>query len=54
MRKHFIGIALFYHSIKFSTDRVAKHRNKLPREVVMAPSFCVFQKHFDNALEYMI
>lgn len=54
MTKHFIGITLFYHSIKCSTDRVVKHRNKLPREAVIAPSLSAFQKHLDNALEYTI
>lgn len=54
MTKHFVGITLFYHSIKCSTDRVVKHRNKLPREAVIAPSLSAFQKHLNNALEYTI
>ncbi|KAK4815660.1 hypothetical protein QYF61_005406 [Mycteria americana] len=38
---------------KFSTERVDKHWNKLPREVVMSPSLLIFKKWLDNALKYM-
>ena len=38
MRKHFFG------------ERMAKHWNRLPREVVDAPSLSVFKRHLDNAL----
>jgi len=34
----------------FFTETVAKHWNKLPREVVNAPSLSVFKRHLDNAL----
>ena len=34
----------------FFTDKVVKHCNRLPREVVNAPSLSVFQRHLDNAL----
>ncbi|KFW74006.1 hypothetical protein N336_02388, partial [Phalacrocorax carbo] len=32
------------------TKRVVKHWNRLPREVVDAPSLSVFKRHLDNAL----
>ncbi|KFV52180.1 hypothetical protein N328_12790, partial [Gavia stellata] len=32
---------------RFLTERVAHHRNRLPREVVMAPSLSEFKKHLD-------
>ncbi|KAK4824368.1 hypothetical protein QYF61_014028 [Mycteria americana] len=38
----------------FFTERVAKHWNRLPREVVDAPSLSVFKRHLDNALNNML
>ena len=35
---------------KFFTIRVAKHRNRLPREVMDAPSMKTFQVRWDGAL----
>lgn len=34
----------------FFAERVAKHWNRLPREMVDAPGLSVFKRHFDNAL----
>ncbi|KAK4810454.1 LOW QUALITY PROTEIN: hypothetical protein QYF61_004234 [Mycteria americana] len=36
------------------TKRVVKHWNRLPREVVDAPSLSVFKRHLDNALNNML
>ncbi|KAK4810451.1 hypothetical protein QYF61_004231, partial [Mycteria americana] len=36
------------------TKRVVKHWNRLPREVINAPSLSVFKRHLDNALNTML
>ena len=39
---------------RFFTERVVKPWNRLPREVVDAPSLSVFKRHLDNALNNML
>ncbi|KFV90888.1 hypothetical protein N327_12446, partial [Fulmarus glacialis] len=39
---------------RFFTARVVKHWNRLPREVVDAPSLSEFKKQLDNALNNML
>jgi len=39
---------------KFFTKDVVKHWNKLPREMVMAPSRSVFKKHLTNAVKCVV
>ena len=39
---------------KFFTERVVAHWNRLPREVVTAPSLTEFKKRLDCALSHMV
>ena len=39
---------------RFFTDRVVAHWNRLPREVVTAPSLSEFKNHFDCALRHVV
>ncbi|KFW93302.1 hypothetical protein N336_01802, partial [Phalacrocorax carbo] len=38
----------------FFAERVVKHWNRLPEEVVKGPSLSVFKRHLDNALNNML
>ncbi|KFP54117.1 hypothetical protein N323_02755, partial [Cathartes aura] len=38
----------------FFTERVIKHWNRLPREVVESPSLEVFRRRVDVALGYLV
>ncbi|KFR00078.1 hypothetical protein Y956_11729, partial [Nipponia nippon] len=39
---------------KFFTVRVVRHRNRLPREAVEAPSLEVFKARLDGALSNLV
>ena len=39
---------------RFFTERVVAHCNRLPRDVVMAPSLSEFKKCLDCALSHMV
>ena len=39
---------------RFFTGRVVGHWNRLPREVVTAPSLSEFKEHLDDALSHMV
>ena len=39
---------------RFFTGRVVSHWNRLPREVVMAPSLSEFREHPDDALSHTV
>ncbi|KFP99048.1 hypothetical protein N329_00719, partial [Haliaeetus albicilla] len=39
---------------RFFTERVVSHWNRLPREVVTAPSLSEFNEDLDNAFSHMV
>ncbi|KGL83201.1 hypothetical protein N309_13071, partial [Tinamus guttatus] len=41
-------------SKNFYTERVVKHWNRLPKEVMESLSLAVFKKHVDEALKGMV
>jgi len=39
---------------RFFTERVVSHWNRLPREVIMAPSLSELREHLDDALNHIV
>jgi len=51
---HFTAFSILNIRKRFFIERVVSHWNRLPREMVMAPSLSELKKHLEDTLSHMV